>query len=82
MSKSSKGILEAGGERKRGHDKEPEHPIFCEKCLFVFQGENEFKTHACLKKDLSVSEVTNKKTVMTLDTRKGRQAQNKVILLQ
>ena len=79
MSKSSKSVREAGREGKRNQDKEP--PIFCEACLFVFQGELEFKSHACFKKATTVSETWNKKNAKGFNTQKERQTQNKVIIV-
>jgi hypothetical protein len=79
MSKSSKSVLEAGGGRKRGQEEEQD--IFCEKCNFVFQGEFEFKNHLCQQNTSSVMDISNKKVAISLDNRKGRQSNDKVITL-
>ena len=75
MSKSSKHTLETGGEKPKGPEEELDNPIFCEKCRFIFQGENEFENHKCQKQSASVVANANK---ATMQTRRGRQTGNKV----
>ena len=75
MSKSSKSVLEAGRGRKRGKEED----IFCEKCDFVFQGEVEFKNHLCQQNTSSAMDTANKKVAISLDNRRGRQSNDKVI---
>ena len=79
MYKSSKSVLEAGGGRKRGQEQDQD--IFCEKCNFVFQGEIEFKNHLCQQSTSSAMDTSNKKVAISLDNRKGRQSNDKVITL-
>ena len=79
MSKSSKISLEAGGGRKRGQ--EPEADIFCEKCNFVFQGEDEFKNHHCQQNSPSTMDAGNNKSAISLENKKAKQPNVKVIKL-
>ena len=80
MSKASKDIVDRGGGRKRGRNEEHENAIFCEKCVFVYQGEIEFKSHVCCqRKDAdSVVEPTTKKSAISLDVRKGAHPKDQV----
>ena len=75
MSKSSKDTPEPGADSKKAQDEELEHPIFCEKCRFIFQGENEFENHKCQQQSTSVVATANK---VTRNTRRGRQTANEV----
>ena len=68
MSKTNQCTLETRRGRKRGHgDQEEENPIFCEKCMFVFQGDAEFKSHSCQQNTDTFPEKTNKKPTMSLE---------------
>ena len=78
MSKTNKGTLETGRGRKRRHgDQEEENPIFCEKCMFVFQGDVEFKSHSCQQNTDTFPEKTNKKPTISLEL-KGKDSKAKV----
>ena len=78
MSKTNQCTLETRRGRKRGHgDQEEENPIFCEKCMFVFQGDAEFKNHGCQQNTDTVPEKTNKKPTISLE-RRGKDAKAKV----
>ena len=76
MSKASKGQSSMlGGGRKRVNEAKEEPPIFCEKCLFVFQGDMEFKGHGCQK---NAEKPRNKRPMISLEKKKGKQVVEKV----
>ena len=79
MSKSSKTTLETGEGRKGGQQQEED--IFCEKCNFVFQGESEFKSHQCQQNSPSTMDAGNNKSVISLENKKAKQPNVKVIKL-
>ena len=83
MSKPTKSSTgQSGGGRKRGNETKEEPSIFCEKCVFVFQGDEEFKSHGCQKrecKNTGVIESQNKKTTISLEKKKGKTSNERVI---
>ena len=81
MSKASKGQSSTlGGGRKRVNEAKEEPPIFCEKCLFVFQGDMEFKGHGC-QKNAEKNEPRNKRPMISLEKKKGKQVVEKVLYI-
>ena len=81
MSKSSKGQTGLGGSgRKRGNDTKEEPSIFCEKCVFVFQGDEEFKGHGC-QKSIGANVLQTKKPVISLEKKKEKTINERVIMI-